>query len=103
MSNSFSIIQYNKDLIYDAFHLSKQYRLSFPTSIYATSQYFELAHMDIWDPINVHSINGFQYFLTIVDDFSIYTLTFFTDNKSETITHIQNFIAYCQTQFSYKI
>lgn len=56
--------------------------------------------MDHWGPIVTPSLDGFKYFLTIVDDFSRYTWIFPMTNKSETRQHIHNFITYCKTQFS---
>lgn len=59
--------------------------------------------MDIWGPIIVHSQDSFQYFLTIVYDYTQYTWTFLMRNTLDARTDIQNFITYCQTQFSCKI
>lgn len=56
--------------------------------------------MDIWGPIFVHSLDGFQYFLTVMDNFIRYTWTFWMHRKSETRTQIYNFVTYCQNQFS---
>jgi transposase InsO family protein len=51
----------------------------------------------------VSSISGFQYYLVLVDDFSHYCWTFSLRHKSEVHTHIVNFVAYAQTQFSLPI
>lgn len=58
--------------------------------------------MNIWGPINVHFIDGFQYFLTIVDDFSCYT-RHFMHNKSETRTHIQISLHIVKLNFHVKL
>src|SRR4051812_5725298 len=83
--------------------LAKQCKLSFPLSTSNTSNCFDIVHMDIWGPIAIPSLDGFQYFLTIVDDYSRYTWTLLMHNKSETRLHIKNFISYCNTQFHSKI
>lgn len=101
--NLFFDIKYHKNLICHAWHLAKQCRQHFPTSNSITYACFELLHMDIWGPIVAHLLDGFQYFLTIVDDFTRYTWTFLMHNKSETRTHIHNFVAYFHTQFLMKI
>lgn len=76
MSHSFPFIKYHKNLLCHVCHLAIQCRLSFSTSNYVISHYFELEHINIWGPINVYSLDGFQYFITIVDDFTHYTLTY---------------------------
>lgn len=103
MSKSLTNIKYHKNMLCHAFHLTKQCRQYFPNSNSITSTCFELLHMDIWSSIVVHSLDGFQYFLTIIDDFTRYTWTFLMHDKSETRTNMYNFVDYCQTQFSAKI
>jgi len=44
-------------------------------------------------------MQGFRYFLNIVDDFSHYTWTYLLHAKSEVRQHIANFIAYIENQF----
>lgn len=103
MSQKFSIINYNKNSLFHTCHLAKQCRLPFPISTSVSSHCFDLVHMDIWGPIFIPSLDGFQYFLTIFDDFTRYTWTFLMTHKFETRLHIKNFITYYQTQFSCKI
>ncbi|RHN38558.1 putative RNA-directed DNA polymerase [Medicago truncatula] len=81
----FPYINFNKNLICDHCHLAKQTKLSFPNSEHTSSNCFDLLHMDIWGPISSISLQGFQYFLTIVDDFSRYTWTFLMKHSSDTI------------------
>jgi len=44
--------------------------------------------MDIWGPCSITSMQGFHYFLTIVDDYSRYTWIIMLHNKSEVRNHI---------------
>ena len=83
----------------DTCHRAKQKRLCFPLSSSRTNRCFELLHMDIWGPLFVSSMYGHKYFLTIVDDFSRFTWLIPMVTKSETKTHIENFIAYVKNQF----
>lgn len=65
--------------------------------------FFQLIHADIWDPCSISSINGYRYFLTIVDDFSRRTWLFLIKNKSETRLALQFFCASVETQFNSKV
>lgn len=80
MSSSFPYIKFHKSLSFHACHLAKQCKLPFSTSTSKTSHAFKLLHMDIWGPIGTPYLDGFQYFLTVVDDFTRYTWTFLMHN-----------------------
>lgn len=61
----------NKDSAYcHVCHLAKQRKLSFPSANHLCNTTFELLHIDIWGPFSVETVDGFKYFLTIVDDYS---------------------------------
>ena len=51
----------------------KQKKLPFTLSTSKTTTLFYLIHMDIWGPCSINSMQGFKYFLTVVDDFSCYS------------------------------
>ncbi|KAH0762701.1 hypothetical protein KY290_018774 [Solanum tuberosum] len=53
--------------------LGRQSKLHFPISEIKSNSIFELIHVDTWGPYKSPTYNGFKYFLTIVDDFSIAT------------------------------
>jgi hypothetical protein len=83
--------------------LAKQKRLPFSLSMNKSMQAFHLIHIDIWGPFSVTSYSGYQYFLTIVDDYSRFTWLFLMKSKSETRSLLSNFLAYVHTQFNTKI
>ena len=83
--------------------LAKQRKLPFPISCCKTSAPFELLHVDIWGPNSVASINGYKYFVTIVDDFTRHTWIFFMKAKSETGSCLISFITMAETQFNCKV
>lgn len=58
----------------------RQSRLSFPINHIKSNRIFEIIHIDTWGPYEEPTHNGFNYFLTIVDDFSRGTLTYFVEN-----------------------
>lgn len=97
MSQHFSIIKFNKKIVCHACHLAKQCKLPFPTCHFNTLNCFELVHMAIWGPISIHSLDGFQYFLTIIDDYSRYTWTFLMHTKAETRNHMKKLLLTAKT------
>ena len=74
----------DKQFICETCHHSKQKRLSFPNSDSHSSCAFALIHIDIWGPCNVTSLNGYQYFLTIVYDYSRFVWVFLMNSKAKT-------------------
>ena len=48
--------------------MAKLKRLHFPFNNNIISCAFDLIHMDVWDPYSVPALDGFKYFLTIIDD-----------------------------------
>jgi transposase InsO family protein len=56
-------------------------------------------HMDLVGPITPASVSGYKYFLTLVDQFSLFKLVRFLKAKSDTITVVQellNVVKNCQ-------
>ncbi len=43
----------------------------------------ELTHIDVWGKYSVSSINGFQYYLLMVDDASWYIMIEFLKSKDQ--------------------
>ena len=79
---------------------AKQSRLSFPLSRNKATSCFELTHCDIWGAYKVESLNGAQYFLTIVDDASRGTWVYLMRDKGEASKLIMNFCVMVKHQFS---
>ncbi|XP_075659243.1 uncharacterized protein LOC142629146 [Castanea sativa] len=48
--------------------MAKRKRLPFPFNNNISACAFDLVHMDVWGPYSVPTLDGFKYFLTIVDD-----------------------------------
>ena len=66
-------------------------------------QPFDLVHYDIWGPFNVVAINGFKYFLTLVDDSTRFTWVHMLRAKSDAVAVIPKFFRLIETQFNTKI
>lgn len=59
--------------------------------------------MDIWGPLSICSLQGHQYFLTIVDDYTRHTWLYLMHSKSETRSCNHTYLAFVSTQFNAKI
>ncbi|XP_073017747.1 uncharacterized protein [Primulina eburnea] len=94
----------NNDILNcEIFPLSRQRRLPFISNSSLSNSPFDLIHIDVWGPFNPLSVDGFKYFLTIVDDQSRYTWIYLLKSKSD-VLHI--FPSYCRmihTQFDKQI
>ena len=48
--------------------MAKLKRFPFPFNNKISSCAFDLVHMDVWGPYSTPTLDGFKYFLTIMDD-----------------------------------
>ncbi|KAH0715981.1 hypothetical protein KY285_008848 [Solanum tuberosum] len=48
--------------------MARQTRIPFPESTTSTTKAFELLHIDLWGPYHIPTHDGYNYFLTMVDD-----------------------------------
>jgi len=94
IENKFPFVKYKKSFICDIYHFAKQKRLPFPLSASKSKRCFDLIHVDVWGPYSLSSIYGHKYFLTIVDDYSIYTWVFPLKQKSEVVKILENFVVF---------
>ena len=60
---------------------------------------FELVHSDVWGPCPVMSPTGFQYFVTLVNDYSRTTWLYLMKNSFELFSYFRAFHAEIHTQF----
>ena len=64
---------------------------------------FDLVHMDIWGSFSIPTLDGYIYFLTLVDDATRATWIFLMKAKSEAKALIVSFYNMIITQFNVKI
>ena len=64
---------------------------------------FDLIHIDIWGPINILSVHGHRYFLTIVDDCTRHTWIYVMKVKSDIGPLLHDFVTYVKNQFGQNI
>ena len=93
----------NKTPCCDVCHFSKQKRHPFTFSTHVSSKPFELIHCDLWGPFATSTIDGFKYFLTIVDDFTRCTWVYLLKHKYEIQIFLPQFATVVNTQFNSKI
>lgn len=87
-------------IVCDCCMKSKMTRSSFPKkSNSRTESPLELVHTDICGKMPVKTIGGKEYVLTIIDDFSRYTIGYLLTHKSETIQCIKEYVAANQNRF----
>uniref|UniRef100_A0A2N9G6D1 Integrase catalytic domain-containing protein n=1 Tax=Fagus sylvatica TaxID=28930 RepID=A0A2N9G6D1_FAGSY len=79
--------------------LAKQKRLPFPNNNHVSSIAFDILHVDIWGPYHMPTVEGYKYFLTLVDDCTRTTWVYLMKSKSETRPLLISFITMIQTQF----
>ena len=83
--------------------LAKQKRLPFPFNNNLSTFAFDLLHMDVWGPYSTPTLDGYKYFLTIVDDATRATWIYLMKSKSDVRTLIVSFHTMVLTQFNVKI
>nr|GEV92839.1 hypothetical protein [Tanacetum cinerariifolium] len=94
-------LKYVKDQLCSSCNVSKEKRSSFKTKAVPSSKgRLNLLHMDLCGPMRVESINGKKYTLAIIDDYSIYTWTFFLRTKDETQEVLKIFSQDDSTKYS---
>lgn len=95
--------KYDSNFICDVCHLTRQTKLPFPLSHIKTKSLFELIHIDKWGPYKNSTNNGHKYFLTIVDDFSRTTWTYFLSTKANAFPMLKQFLSMVQRQFNCQV
>ena len=63
--------------------MEKLKRLPFPFNNKISSCAFDLVHMDVWGPYSTPILDGFKYFLIVMDDATKATWLFFMRSKFE--------------------
>jgi hypothetical protein len=56
----------------------------------------ELTHVDIWGKYSVSSINGFQYYLLMVDDALYYVTVEFLKSKDQAMQKLKNYFTHLE-------
>nr|GEU41068.1 hypothetical protein [Tanacetum cinerariifolium] len=90
-------LKYVKDQLCSSCEFSKAKRSLFKSkAVPSSKRRLNLLHMDLCGPMRVASINEKKYILVIVDDYSIYTWTWFLRSKDETPEVLKEFLTIIQ-------
>ena len=96
-------VQCNKTAYCDVCPIAKKKRLPFFSSNNIFVFPFDLVHCDLWGPFSIPTVEGYKYFLTIVDDFSRCTWIYLLKPKAETQLLLPQFYVFVETQFNERI
>ena len=69
----------------------KMHQLPFLVSVPKFEFPLHVLHADLWGPALVCSLNGFKYYLVIVDDFTKFCWVYMLKHKSDTFSTFQQF------------
>ncbi|GJW84274.1 retrovirus-related pol polyprotein from transposon TNT 1-94 [Tanacetum coccineum] len=83
--------------------ITKQKRVSFSKVIHLAKATLDYLHADCWGPSRVPSLDGFRYFLSIIDDLSRMTWVFMMKHKSEVFDKFKHWKILIENQTGRKI
>lgn len=83
--------------------MARQTRMHFPESTTTTNQLFELLHIDLWGPYHTPTYDGYNYFLTMVDDYRRSTWTQLLRCKINALQAVKAFICLVENRFYTKL
>lgn len=77
--------------------------MSFTSLNNLASSPFELVHLDIWGSFHVLTVDGYRYFLTIVDDCTRVTWIYLLKDKGSVATVFPECITFVEKQYQTSI
>ena len=84
--------------------MGKQARLPFPKkSDSKSTKPLELIHSDVCGPLNVSSLGGSRYFMTVIDDYSKYFTVYPLKHKDEALSKFKDYATNVENRFGTKI
>jgi hypothetical protein len=81
----------------------KMHQLPFSVSTNKVTAPFQLVHADLWGPAPSVSLNGFRFYLVLVDEYTKFTWVYLLTHKSDTFNIFKQFIALVKTQFKQSV
>ena len=83
--------------------LGKNIRKPFPQSEHKSKEPLDLVHSNVCGPMSVHSISGYSYSVTFIDDYSRKTWIYFSKVKLEVFERFREFKILMENQTGKKI
>lgn len=78
---------------------AKLARKPFPDSSSKSSAVLELIHTDLAGPLEVNTPGGKRFIMTMIDDYSKYTVVYLLGHKSEAADKIKEYVSLVQNKF----
>lgn len=79
---------------------AKTTRLPFQTSQHKSKNVLDIVHSDVCGPMQTESTGKKRYLLTLIDDYSKYTVVYFLRQKSEVHQKIEEYVAMVNNKFN---
>lgn len=98
LHNRFPFIVIDQGVACDVFYYVKHKNLPYYSSFNKSKQPFDIVHFYVWDPLVIQSYHGHSYFLTAVDDFSLYKWIILMKSKAKTRLNVFNFVKMVEVQ-----
>ena len=96
-------IQKEKHNHYKGCALGKDIRKPFPQIEHKSKEPLELVHSDVCKPMSVHSLSGYSYCVTFIDDYIRKTWIYFLKAKPEVFERLREFKTLVENQTGKKI
>lgn len=80
----------------------KMMRIKFPENAQRTENMLDLIHSDVCGPMKTASASGKRYILTLIDDFSRFTVIHLLEKKSEVFQKFKEYVEMVKTMFGKK-
>lgn len=100
MSSSISLPKIDSSSHCPVCPLAKQRCLPYISNNNLCSNAFDLVHLDVSGPFSTETIEGFRYFLTIVDDATRVTWIYLLKTKSSVQVVFHSFIQHVKTRYN---
>ncbi|KAM2554344.1 hypothetical protein TB2_018473 [Malus domestica] len=101
--SSISLLDMINKFVCSSYALGKCSRKSFTFVSCNTSKPLEILHIDVWGPASISSVNGYRYYLLLVDDFTKYSWFFPLKYKSEVFSTFIHFKSVVENMLGFKV
>lgn len=92
-----------RDEVYETCLEGKLARKPFPSVVERKAkQILDLVHTDLCGPFNTATPSGNRYFLSLIDDYSRFTVIYLLKEKSEAKEKVKEFVHFCKNYFGRK-
>ena len=93
----------NSELFCEPCQLGKLHQFSYPSVPLKTTKPLQIVHSDVWGPAPYTSSDGYQYYISFVDDFTRFVWIYPLKLKSETTNTVLQFVKMAARQLDTKL